>query len=61
MKTMTKLVSTFAVSLLLAACSGKSPEDTAQKFVSEIYNGNADAVVAIWTMRTNKNRAYKKC
>ena len=36
MKTMTKLVSTFAVSLLLAACSGKSPEDTAQKFVSEI-------------------------
>ena len=47
MKTMTKLVSTFAVSLLLAACSGKSPEDTAQKFVSEIYNGNADAVVAM--------------
>ena len=47
MKTMTKLVSTFAVSLLLAACSAKSPEDTAQKFVSEIYNGNADAVVAM--------------
>lgn len=47
MKTMTKLVSTFAVSLLLAACSGKSPEDTAKKFVSEIYNGNADAVVAM--------------
>ena len=47
MTTMTKLVSTFAVSLLLAACSGKSPEDTAQKFVSEIYNGNADAVVAM--------------
>lgn len=44
---MTKLVSTFAVSLLLAACSGKSPEDTAKKFVSEIYNGNADAVVAM--------------
>ena len=47
MKTMTKLVSTFAVSLLLAACSAKSPEDTAKKFVSEIYNGNADAVVAM--------------
>lgn len=47
MKTMTKLVSTFAVSLLLAACSGKSPEDTAKKFVSELYNGNADAVVAM--------------
>ena len=47
MTTMTKLVSTFAVSLLLAACSGKSPEDTAKKFVSEIYNGNADAVVAM--------------
>ena len=47
MKTMTKLVSTFTVSLLLAACSGKSPEDTAKKFVSEIYNGNADAVVAM--------------
>ena len=47
MKTMTKLVSTFAVSLLLAACSAKSPEDTAQKFVSEIYNGNTDAVVAM--------------
>ena len=47
MKTMTKLVSTFAVSLLLAACSGKSPEDTAKKYVSEIYNGNTDAVVAM--------------
>ena len=47
MKTMTKLVSTFAVSLLLAACSAKSPEDTAKKFVSELYNGNADAVVAM--------------
>ena len=47
MKTMTKLVSTFAVSLLLAACSAKSPEDTAKKYVSEIYNGNADAVVAM--------------
>ena len=47
MKTMTKLVSTFAVSLLLAACAAKSPEDTAKKFVSELYNGNADAVVAM--------------
>lgn len=47
MKTMTKLVSTFAVSLLLAACSAKSPEDTAKKYVSEIYNGNTDAVVAM--------------
>ena len=47
MKAMTKLVSTFAVSLLLAACSAKSPEDTAKKYVSEIYNGNTDAVVAM--------------
>lgn len=47
MRAINKCLSVLSVLLLLAACSGDSPEKTAKKFIAESYGGNADAVIAM--------------
>ncbi|QEY25336.1 DUF4878 domain-containing protein [Neisseria zalophi] len=46
MRILSKSLSTLAV-MMLVACSGHSPEDTAKDFTQKSYEGDAEAVIAM--------------
>ena len=47
MRTLFKALAAFALTLFIAACSGNTPEKTAEQFSRNAYNGDGDAVVAM--------------